>query len=192
MSKDSPKTLEPDEVTKTVRCHTWAAFVPVALLAAVLLILVICDLKDPWGDGAPADLVGVPGDAVPPDLEGAPANAEVSRSLLVGGLLLAVAYVGVLLLRYVPFMTKKQTPTRARPGKRKELYEALTPERYIIAGSAVTILFVVAVLCGLPVLEQATTLLAGIAFVTPLGVVLNKWGDLGEYYHRDKPKTPPS
>lgn len=190
MSKDSPKTLEPDEVTKTVRCHTWAAFFPVALLAAVLLILVICDLKDPWGDGAPADLGGVPGDAVPPDLEGAPANAEVSRSLLVGGLLLAVAYVGVLLLRILPFREKASTV--ALTAKRKELYEALTPERYIIAGSAVTILFVVAVLCGLPVLEQATTLLAGIAFVTPLGVVLNKWGDLGEYYHSDKPKTPPS
>lgn len=170
MSNTPAKTLNEFEVAQTVRRHTCTAFIPVALLAAVLLILVICDLKDARSDGAPA-------------------NAEVSRSLLLGGLLLAVAYVGVLLFRFVPFRTKKQTPTRARPGKRKELYEALMPERYIIAGSAVTILFVVAVLCGLPVLEQATTLLAGIAFVTPLGVVLNKWGDLGEYYHSDKPKT---
>lgn len=166
MCKDSPKTLEPDEVHKIVRRHHRGAVAAVNVLAVVLIIVMGIYGVRVWSR-----------DDVPPDF-------AVNWNLLLGGLVLATAYIVVLLLRLWPF--SKEASTKARPGKRKELYEALTPERYIIAGSAVTILFLVAVLCGLFVLEQATTLLAGIAFVTPLGVVLNKWGDLGEYYRESQ------
>lgn len=157
MFKVSPERVEPDEVHEIVRRHQRWAVLTVGPLAGLLIFLTLIDVTKELFD------------------------IEV-RQLLIGGFLLALFYLLVLFPRVEHYGKKESIKTLT--AKRKELYEALTPERYIIAGSALTILFVVAVLFGLLVLEEATTLLVGIAFVTPLGVVLNKWGELGEYYDK--------
>lgn len=167
MCKDSPKTLDPDEVREIVRRHhCWAVAAVGVLVVALIILMVGYGVRLRWDD-------------LPPDF-------AVNWSLLLGGFVLALFYGVVVACREKPF---KKTPSRVLTGERKELYEALTPERYIIAGSALTVLFIiavlVAVLLGWPVVvDQALTLLVGIAFVTPLGVVLNKWGALGEYYDK--------
>lgn len=161
MSSDSAEVLGTENVDRTAQQHTLAAGISTAVLELVLLGTTVGYLR------------GV-------DRHALPADFEVKFSLIAFGLVLCTFYIIMLYVRYGKFIGS--TVFLSRPARRRDFYKALSPERFMTAGSIITTAFVVAVLYGFPLLGEGVTLLIGLAFVTPLGVLLNEWGGLGEHF----------
>lgn len=166
MNSANSKILNAKTVYSTVKQQAWSAVIAVgALLVTLFLVGSSYFVGIVKSVNAERDI---------------PHDAELRFGLLLGGLLLTLFYLVILAVRHWPLREKaKLKPCSA---KQKELQKALTPERYIVAGSALIVVFIGADAYGLPVLGEVTGVLVGIAFVAPLGIVLNEWGDLSEHF----------
>lgn len=159
MSSDPAKTVTAETVYKIVRTHTRGGLIAVLALEGVLI----------WG----AARAG-----------GALQNGQIVP-LMYAAMALAAFYLVVLAGRF--FRLLKSRKVRPRHANQRELYKALTPERFMVAGSLLTAVFCIAVMLGLPILSEAVTILVGIGFVTPLGFLLNEWGALDEHFKQVDP-----